>query len=442
MENNMIIDKVAFNQNSNRIDDLKLAMDKITHCQQEQFEQLKGEKWYTRVFDLITFSNKKDIRMANQIGTLAQAQEVLGELLATLSENDKDVSQLLLEKSYEVQILSKQNVRLANKYVQLDSYVKHGDLKRYTLNSLNKEERNTLVFCLWYLSRNSIDTNNKQKGFVSDVLRHLNVNYSENYDEEKEFKLLYNISNTHRKKVIILACMLYLYMNTGDIETIEFVDDNLTENFDIGKKTLDELKKYLKGSLNLLGEKGLAYDLIGNTNMVHDINFFSHSDIKQKILVLGSEKVGKTTLIKSIGKTLNFNFEIMRKDNISIAFDLNNTICFYELDTTNLNNNISMITDAIDQGANIIFYCINGERITKSELEFINKVSTQFNELSIYIVLTQYIGDNANSFKANLPDNLKHINVLTVLAENIKTKLGVVEKYGLDKFASIINEKL
>ena len=83
-------------------DALKAAVKQLSSASQEQFETIKKEKWYNRVFDMVTFSQKGKKRIAEQVSTLAQAQQILIELLMRLSDNDSSVSRLVVESMEDI----------------------------------------------------------------------------------------------------------------------------------------------------------------------------------------------------------------------------------------------------------------------------------------------------------------------------------------------------
>ena len=94
-----------FGQNNNDIQYLKTAIDKLTSESEKQFQTIKNEKWYTRIIDLATLSNKKNVRISQQISSLAQAQDVLIELLKRLSATDVEIDNMLLNNMHKVETL-------------------------------------------------------------------------------------------------------------------------------------------------------------------------------------------------------------------------------------------------------------------------------------------------------------------------------------------------
>ena len=82
MKENLLV----LNRNIERedIDSIGLAIKKLSTSSENQFNELKNERWFNRLFNMITFSNKKNIRLAEQINTLRNLQ--CNKLFFTFSE--------------------------------------------------------------------------------------------------------------------------------------------------------------------------------------------------------------------------------------------------------------------------------------------------------------------------------------------------------------------
>ena len=78
------------------IDELEKAIHTMSVCSEEEFTKIKDEPWFTRVFDLVTFSQKGKMRVAEQISKLSQAQQILVELILRLSSRCAGVDSIIL----------------------------------------------------------------------------------------------------------------------------------------------------------------------------------------------------------------------------------------------------------------------------------------------------------------------------------------------------------
>ena len=77
---------------------------------EDQFESIKHEKWYLRLWDIVTFSRKGEKRLAEQISTLSQAQQILAQYLLKASQQDKDISDLVKNNTSYIEKLAGQSI--------------------------------------------------------------------------------------------------------------------------------------------------------------------------------------------------------------------------------------------------------------------------------------------------------------------------------------------
>ena len=84
MQELLKIETENFVDNVENRDMLVEAIKRISNASEAQFEEIKKEKWYNRLFDLVTFSKKGEKRLAQQITTVAQTQQILIEILLRL----------------------------------------------------------------------------------------------------------------------------------------------------------------------------------------------------------------------------------------------------------------------------------------------------------------------------------------------------------------------
>lgn len=83
-------------------DSIQEAITTLSSASQDQFEEIKKEKWFTRLFDMVTFSQKGKERLAAQIGSVAQAQQILLEILLRLSSNDEKISDMVVNSMADI----------------------------------------------------------------------------------------------------------------------------------------------------------------------------------------------------------------------------------------------------------------------------------------------------------------------------------------------------
>lgn len=167
-----------FGQNNNDIQYLKTAIDKLTSESEKQFQTIKNEKWYTRIIDLATLSNKKNIRISQQISSLAQAQDVLIELLKRLSATDVEIDNMLLNNMHKVENLYSHTEKLALKVKELKEQMLFGINQSKSINDLKEFDKKILYTLLQEASKTFENTSENQKYFADSLFRYLNIEYS------------------------------------------------------------------------------------------------------------------------------------------------------------------------------------------------------------------------------------------------------------------------
>lgn len=235
-------------------EDLKCAVEKLTHASGAQFEEIKKEKWYHRLFNMITFSKKGEKRMAEQIGTLVQAQQLLVEILLRLSLDDKKVKELV--NTCMVDICSLQECVQENKdYMlmrihQLEDIVILGIREIEDVRDLEIREKQLLSGCLRKLSGLYQVPSAAQQQYANSLLNFIAVDA----EVENIPKDMSAFEEAARRK--ILTCMME-YMALADESLPEEQEDEFIDNFDIGRKTIREIKKRIVDTLKMRGPQGL-----------------------------------------------------------------------------------------------------------------------------------------------------------------------------------------
>lgn len=229
---------------------LKTAVNTLMTKNTAQFEDIKNEKWFHRIFDFVTFSKKKDIRVAEQITSITQAQEIVLELLKKLTYTDVKVNQLVKDNAENLEYLSQGVVQLASKVKELKDEVKFGLIEQDNLDALNMDERKILSGLLFEASK-YFDTNANQRKFANSLVQYYDIQSL----KVDPIKSIDSIDSINSRALIYEALLEYGFLYN---ETFEFPDEltELLEAFDFSNKKMREIKENVEEQYKFRGIEG------------------------------------------------------------------------------------------------------------------------------------------------------------------------------------------
>lgn len=244
------IDYDYFNSNDESFEDLKQAVQSLTTASEAQFQEIKKEKWYNRLFDMLTFSQKGKKRMAEQISSIAQAQQILMEILVRLSNTDERVAALVNKSMDSIRELQKNDIYLLSYIKELENTCILGIRKSSDITDLSDKNKQILSGCLYFLTNSYDEVSDGQKQYANALLNYLGTNS----EVENLSAALSTMDEASRKKVLT-CCMEYIFLNEYDDEIPENLEDFIDE-FDFGNKTIKEIKRQITATFKLRGESG------------------------------------------------------------------------------------------------------------------------------------------------------------------------------------------
>ncbi len=234
-------------------DDIQMAIQKLSSASQEQFEEIKQEKWYNRLWDMVTFSQKGKKRLAEQIGTVAQAQQILVEMLLRLSDQDRNISELVMKNSDYIERIQRDNIYLLTEINLLKDKIADINVKvKYDANikDLNDEEKRALSGCLYNLAELNDSPSDRQKEYLNTILNYVD----ENTRMENPFAAIENLDSKIKGKILV-CCMEYMFLEKDSTDTFDKYQEFIDE-FDCGKKTISDLKEQVESIYKARGEQG------------------------------------------------------------------------------------------------------------------------------------------------------------------------------------------
>lgn len=249
MTEELMINNEVFRGDQDDYDAIREAVEKISNASQEQFETIKKEKWYNRVFDMITFSQKGKKRLAEQIGTIAEAQNIFIELLLRLSTNDTEISKMVSESMEYIRKISNQNNYLLSKIKRLED-ISLGIKPDMDINKLSDKDKAVLSACLYKISDENEEASDEQINYANSVINYLGVDKQ----MDNPIAALENMDEDSKRR-ILACCMEYIFLKNSSVES--YVDyKDFIEEFDFGKKTINTIKTQIDSLYKLRGCEG------------------------------------------------------------------------------------------------------------------------------------------------------------------------------------------
>ena len=233
-------------------EDLQNAVNKLIHATEAQFQEIKQEKWYHRLFDMVTFSKKREKRMAGQIGSLAQAQELLVEILVHLSATDTEVADLARTCIDDIRLLQENDIYLLQKINTLEDICILGIKKNEDIKDLPLRARQILSACLRHASLQYSDSvpSENQKAYANAVL-----NYIDTEAEIENISVVLSQQSEDVRRKILICVMEYIYLHDLSLVLTEDQQD-MIDDFNLGRKTTKEIERRIKDTYQLRGVNG------------------------------------------------------------------------------------------------------------------------------------------------------------------------------------------
>lgn len=256
----LILDTSGASKNERILDDVRQAITRLSTASEEQFQEIKKEKWFHRLWDMVTLSSKKEIRMAEQITTLAQAQEGLIKILVILSAQNQEISDLVRENFAAVKKLQKNDIYLLNRLKDLENEV-YGFRKAVKIAELSPLNKKWLNSCLYYLSQKFEYPSERQKEYANAVLSLVdNDDCRTDGVDNTEAALERNLRKIEpaAKECILMCCCEYIYLNRQNED--DFIGDickDIIKKLDVGQQTVVTTERMVIDAERLRGAKGI-----------------------------------------------------------------------------------------------------------------------------------------------------------------------------------------
>ncbi len=249
MKEELMLNETAYNAEQEDYDAIKQAIESLSKSSQKQFEEIKKEKWYNRVFDMITFSQKGKKRLAEQIGTVAQAQQIFVELLLRLSSDDANVSKIVAESMDDIRRIQEQNIYLLSKINQLEN-ISLGIKADMDINKLSDKCKQVLTACLYKINGMNNKSSEAQMNYANAAITYLAVDVQMDNPTS-----VFDAMDIDSKRRIFSCCMEYIFLRDCTFDACKEYEEFI-EEFDFGNKTIDAIKEQIMQLYSLRGSEG------------------------------------------------------------------------------------------------------------------------------------------------------------------------------------------
>lgn len=239
------------------IDDVKLALERLSKASEDQFQEIKNETWYIRLWDLVTFSKKNEIRLAEQISTLAQAQEVLGNILIVLSVQTQEISDLVREHADDIERLYSNDTYLLQRLKDLENEV-YGYSEAIKVSELSPHNKAMLNSCIYYLSLKFAQASSAdQRAYAGAIFSLANDGartMGADYTEEVLTKNLPKVEPLGARKRILRCCFEYIFLYRRNEDDFEGdICKDIVAKSDAGPQMVKETERVVVEDMNLIG---------------------------------------------------------------------------------------------------------------------------------------------------------------------------------------------
>lgn len=309
----VLSDKVK-NITNEDYDAIKEAITKLSSVSENQFETIKKEKWFNRVFDLITFSKKNQKRLAEQISTVAQANQILIELLLRLSENDKNISELVCKSLDDIKKLQSQDIYLLSKINRLEDSAL-GIRKDTDLESLSDDSKKLLCACIYYNSEKYGGSSDNQKRFYNSLCSYIQTDGIQMDNPYASFDRI----DSDSKLRIFFACMEYFFLYDCSDDSYDKYEDEIDE-FDIGNKSIKQVKQQIKTLYDARGVDGFVnkFELYNNERLL-DSFYMEFEDFSENYETIDDNDISSDNKILPIEVDYNANEDECISSMLTIA---------------------------------------------------------------------------------------------------------------------------
>ena len=211
-------------------DTLMTAARDIAAASKNDFERIKGKKWYKRLWELVTFNNDNQMIQARGVGNLAKLNEITMKAIVLVSRQSQDIATNVAESLKELSALREDVDDLYDqqfKLIETVQKIKRGFEAEDRFDELSENQRNIIFAVLYKYAANQPSTE-----YTGKLLATIRRNSHDTY-EDVDYAIIESELTQSSQKILFSILHLYsLLLNTAPLdekhELFQFV--GLSEN--------------------------------------------------------------------------------------------------------------------------------------------------------------------------------------------------------------------
>lgn len=223
------------------------AVNEISKSSEQDFEKIKGKKWYNRLWELVTFSKDNQKIQARGVANLAKLQEIIMKAVVLESKQSAETADNMLEAITKIEELSGDINYLyqsQNEIIKSILSIKRGFEIYRDFNSLSDEKKDT-ISALVFKFADEIGASNKDTKDLLNNIRNHKTSYDVEYEAVERLGL-------DEQKLLYIILQTYIFLLKNEFDDHYEIFDYLS----ISKKNKDDIKENIQKEIKLCGKNG------------------------------------------------------------------------------------------------------------------------------------------------------------------------------------------
>jgi len=409
------------------ISELKDSAQKILTATEKDFNEMKDQKWYKRIWGIVTFSQKNKKITANNISNLAQAQQLMYKIIVNLSEKNVEVFSIMEDLQDQIFRLTKNNVAFAKK-VQLRLY---GFKENKSLDTFNENDIRVVVSTILKLSELYTPSSNEQKEYLNNLRYYLG---SPEINDDFDIECLSDYMESVKKQKTLLQIVLeYIYLYDLNFEIPNEEVEDFLNNFDV---RYQKIVKNISNKINAFGHDVIINRFFAEEDEEFDEIYFVEAETVE-FRDLEEFIVENKYLVSEGSQKIIENKKIIVRNNFFVEGTLQIKNCEIQIEDTA--SETSSFYEKILMGKNIFFLdeeaslSITNSRVISSKS---NQVFFVYSSDSTTVEFTDTQFENCNNIILSDEDTiLKKILLKNSTFQNCSTimKIECIEEVGIQE---------